>query len=51
MVDALELKDAQASVDIMHRMLVHGEDRLKDIISAQGGVYEHDPTKTGRSEN
>lgn len=51
MVDALEVKDEQASVDIMHRMLVHGEDRLKDIISTQGGGYEHDPTKTGRSEN
>ncbi|MBW2220467.1 MAG: FadR family transcriptional regulator [Deltaproteobacteria bacterium] len=33
MVDALEKKDGVKSVDVMHRMRIHGEERLREIIS------------------
>jgi len=33
MVDALEKQDGVRAVDVMHRMLIHGEERLRDIIS------------------
>ncbi len=33
MVDALEKQDDVKAVDVMHRMLIHGEERLREIIS------------------
>ena len=51
LVDAIEKKDERKSVDIMHRILVHGEDRLREFIAKQGGDYEQDPANTSRKEN
>jgi DNA-binding FadR family transcriptional regulator len=51
LVDAIEQKDERKSVDIMHRILVHGEDQLRDFIAKQGGDYEQDPANTSRKEN
>jgi GntR family transcriptional regulator, transcriptional repressor for pyruvate dehydrogenase complex len=51
MVDAIANKDEKKAVDVMQQILVHGEDRLREIIAKQGGGYEQDPGKNSRKEN
>ena len=51
MFSAIEKKDEKKAVEVMHQILAHGEDKLREIIAKQGGGYEQDPAKNSRKEN